>query len=104
MAPHVSEDFLRQNKVNYIVQIKNDYYDYIIQKREGVVPENEGGSEDKNPYPKDLDPDIPLNLVYDETWSDPANKNPWRVWKVMSGPESKIVFEETGSGQGSNLE
>jgi len=84
LGAHISEDFLRQNKVDYIVQKKNDYYDYIVQKKKGsVVPTKGDELDDKNPYPKDLDPGIPLNRVFDERWSDPTSKNPWRVWKVI---------------------
>jgi|GEM_PF-1930268 len=84
LGAHISEDFLRQKKVDYIVQKKNDYYEYIVQKKGGSIGAKNGDEPDeKNPYPKDLDPGISLDCVYDESWSDLASKNPWRVWKVI---------------------
>ncbi len=91
LGAQVSEDFLRKNRVDYIVQRKSDYYDYIVQKtKRSVVSTKSDEFAEKNPYPKDLDPGILLDCVYDESWSDPATKNPWRVWKVMAEPEPKF--------------
>lgn len=91
LLAHISEGFLRQNKVDYISQQKNDYFDYIVAQQKGEVLTIKADElDDKNPYPKDLDADIPLKLVYNEADQRPDLDNPWRLWKVLLEPEREL--------------